>query len=84
MGFVEEVHGEVGGVADHGVTVAAAEVGADFGEEIEGALGIVDLQSGNFAGETHNEVAAAAESLTHLADALLRPEISGLSGLLSD
>ena len=82
MTHLEEVHGQVGAVVYHAVTVTLAEEAAALGEEVEGSLRIVDLQSGNLAGKAHDEVAAAFEGLAHGLHTLLRTGVGSLGRLL--
>ena len=71
MGFLKEIHSHVGGVGDGALAIGLAEVARHLGEDVEGALGMVDAQPGNLAKEAHHKVAAALKSLPHGLDALL-------------
>ena len=84
MGFVEQVEGEVGTVADGGtlITVLAIEAAA-LREEVEGALRHVDFQSGYLFGQFDDEVASAFEGLPHHFHALLVEGVGGESGALA-
>ncbi len=72
MGLFEQVHAQVVVVGDYFVAEALAQVCRHFGEEVEGAVGAVDFQPGDFTGETHHQVAAALEGQTHIFHTLLR------------
>ncbi len=84
MGLFEEIHAEVGGILDGPLAIALAEVAAHLGEEVESALGLVDLQAGDLRSEFNHEVAAALEGHPHLLDTLLTACIGGLGGLLGN
>ena len=78
MGFVEQVEGKVGAVADGGSlsTVLAIEAAA-LREEVEGTLRYVDFQSRYLFGQFDDEVASAFEGQPHVFHALL---VEGLGG----
>lgn len=43
--LLEQVHGEVAGCGDHFISEALAEYSGHFGEEVERALGLVNLKA---------------------------------------
>ena len=63
MTHFEQVHGEVGGGVDCALAVTLPEITGALGEEVEGALRLVDLEPGNLAGKADDEVAAALKGL---------------------
>ena len=48
MGRVEQIEGKIGRGVDGGLAVGLSEVSRALGKEIEGAFGIVDLETGDF------------------------------------
>ena len=53
-----------------------------LGEEIEGTLGLVHLETRNLTTELHDEVTTALEGLAHLLDRLLCATIGSLGSLI--
>ena len=77
MGFLQEIHGEVGRGVYRVIAVALSEKLLAVREKVERPLRHVDLKSGYFLGELHDEVTPALECLPHVLDALLVALISG-------
>ena len=84
MALFKQIHGQVAGGVDHAVAVFLAEVRGALGEKIEGAFRHVDLEARDLLGETHDQVAAAFESLAHLFYAALVGIPCKGCGLLAD
>ena len=84
MGLVQQIEGEVVVVVDDGITVTLAVVIFYPGEGVEGTIGHVELETGDFLQQTNDEVATALKGDTHLLNAILRAVIGGLGSLLGN
>ena len=84
MPFLQQIEGEVSGVVDGLLPITLAIETAALGEQVEGSLWDIDLQSGNLLGEFDYQVTATLESLTHLFHALLTGDVGELCGFLTD
>lgn len=82
MTYLEQVHGQLGGVVDDAVAIALAKVGLALGKYVEGSLRLTHLEAGDFAHQADNEVAAALEGLAHVLDTLLAAGIGHSGGFL--
>ena len=66
MAFFEEVHGQVGRIGNDLVTELLSVIIRYVGEEIEGTMGYIDLETGYLTGQLDHQVATALKCLAHL------------------
>ena len=71
VGSLQKIHGQVGRVVDLAIAGAAAEVTADVGEDVEGAVGHSQTHVGDLAAEAADQVAPTLEGHAHLLDTRL-------------
>ena len=63
--LLQKIKGEIIGSANRCRTIRLTEIRRALGEKIERTFGIVHLKPKNFFRQTHNEILATEESLTH-------------------
>lgn len=71
MTLFEEIHGQVGRIGNHLIAEFLSVVVRYIGEEIEGTVRHIYLETGYLTGQLHNQVATAFKGLTHLLNAAL-------------
>ena len=71
MALLKQIHGEIGAIVYGPAIVTLSEISTALGEEVERAVGLIDLQTGYLAGQSYNKIFAAFKSLAHVFHTLL-------------